>query len=135
MKISLCMIVKNEEEVLARCLESVQPLVDELIVADTGSDDGTLTIARNYTDLIYQIPWEDDFAKARNFAFSKATGDYIMWLDADDYISPENAKRFHALKNMLLQESPDMVMCPYDTSFDGDTPLFTANDWSKTARD
>ncbi len=125
MKISLCMIVKNEEEVLARCLESVQPLIDELIIVDTGSDDETITIARNYTDLIYQIPWEDDFAKARNFAFSKATGDYIMWLDADDSISPENAKRFHALKNILLQESPDMVMCPYDTAFDGDTPLFT----------
>lgn len=125
MKISLCMIVKNEEEVLARCLESVQPLVDELIIVDTGSDDETITIARNYTDLIYQIPWEDDFAKARNFAFSKATGDYIMWLDADDSISPENVKRFHALKNILLQESPDMVMCPYDTAFDGDTPLFT----------
>ena len=73
MKISLCMIVKNEEEVLVRCLESVQPLVDELIIVDTGSDDETITIARNYTDLIYQIPWEDDFAKARNFAFSKAT--------------------------------------------------------------
>ncbi len=124
-KISLCMIVKDEEEVLARCLESVKELVDEIVIADTGSTDKTRNIASAYTELIYEIAWEDDFAKARNFVFSKATGDYLLWLDADDVISPENAKRFLALRQTLSKELPDMVMCPYDTAFDGETPLST----------
>lgn len=125
MKISLCMIVKDEEDVLARCLESAKPLVDEIVIADTGSRDKTVAIARSFTNRVYDFPWENDFAKARNFSFSKATGDYILWLDADDYISPENAERFLALKETLARELPDMVTCPYDVAFDGDTPLST----------
>lgn len=123
MKISLCMIVKNEEEVLARCLNSVRNFVDEIVIADTGSADKTVEIARVFTERVYTYPWHDDFAAARNFAFSKAAGDYVMWLDADDYISPENAKRFAMLKETLVRELPDMVMCPYDVAFENDTPL------------
>ena len=70
--ISLCMIVKNEEYVLERCLESVRSLADEIIIVDTGSTDRTREIAKKYTDRIYEIPWKDDFAWARNFSFSKA---------------------------------------------------------------
>lgn len=125
MNISLCMIVKNEEEVLARCLESVKLLVDEIIIVDTGSTDKTVEIARAFTEKIYDFPWVDDFAKARNFSFGQATGDYILWLDADDYISPENAERFVALKDLLENELPDMVMCPYDVSHGGNAPLST----------
>ncbi|MDE5995713.1 MAG: glycosyltransferase family 2 protein, partial [Eubacterium sp.] len=88
--ISLCMIVKNEEKVLARCLESIKNAVDEIIIADTGSTDNTKEIAKKYTDKIYDFEWVDDFSKARNFSFSKASKDYIMWLDADDIISKEN---------------------------------------------
>lgn len=123
MKISLCMIVKNEEEVLARCLESVQDLVDEIVIADTGSTDKTVEIARAFTECIYSYPWHEDFAAARNFAFSKATGDYLLWLDADDYVSPGNAKRFLELRTRLESEKPDMVMCPYDVAFEKDTAL------------
>lgn len=123
MKISLCMIVKNEEEVLARCLESVKELVNEIVIADTGSTDKTVEIARAFTECVYSYPWREDFASARNFAFSKATGDYVMWLDADDYISPENAKRFLLLRELLSHDLPDMVMCPYDVAFEGETPL------------
>ena len=75
--ISLCMIVKNEERILARCLDSVKDLVDEIIIVDTGSADATKRIAAEYTDKIYDFTWIDDFSAARNFAFSKATGDYI----------------------------------------------------------
>ena len=114
MKISLCMIVKNEEEVLARCLDSAAALADEIIVVDTGSADATKAIARKYTDKVYDFPWKDDFAAARNFAFSKATGDYQLWLDADDVIPPESAALFPALKALLETESPDLVQCPYE---------------------
>ena len=67
------MIVKNEEKVLARCLDSIRGFVDEIIIVDTGSDDDTKRIARKYTDKVYDFEWIDDFAAARNYSFSKAT--------------------------------------------------------------
>jgi glycosyltransferase involved in cell wall biosynthesis len=99
MRLSLAMIVRDEEDVLARCLECVQGVVDEIIIADTGSGDRTKEIARRYTNKVYDFVWCDDFSAARNFAFSKATGDFIMWLDADDYISPQNAEKIRKLLN------------------------------------
>ena len=84
-KISTVLIVKNEEAMLARCLESVKDS-DEIIVVDTGSIDNTVEIAKKYTDKVYtDFTWCDDFAKARNHAKSKATGDYILSIDADEY--------------------------------------------------
>ncbi len=102
--ISLCMIVKNEEGVLARCLDTVADLVDEIVIVDTGSSDRTKEIAARYTDLIYDFQWIDDFSAARNFAFSKATKEYIYTADADEVISPENRQRFKWLKENLLPE-------------------------------
>ncbi len=102
--ISLCMIVKNEEDVLARCLGSVADLVEEIIVVDTGSTDKTKEVASHYTDKIYDFPWIDDFSAARNFAFSKATQEYIYTADADEVISPENREQFRRLKEVLLPE-------------------------------
>ncbi|MBQ9385174.1 MAG: glycosyltransferase, partial [Ruminiclostridium sp.] len=75
--ISVCMIVKNEEKQLRACLDSLKPIADEIIICDTGSTDGTKAIAAEYTDRIYDFPWIDDFAAARNFVFSKATMEYI----------------------------------------------------------
>jgi len=118
MNLSLCMIVKNEEEVLARCLESARPLVEEIVIVDTGSTDRTKEIAAQFTDRIFSFEWTDDFSAARNFSFSKAHGDYILWLDADDVITQENAVRLIALKRELDTLSPDVVICPYDTSVD-----------------
>ena len=85
--LSLCMIVKNEEDVIGRCLKCVKDIFDEIIVVDTGSDDKTTEIVKKYTNNLYYFKWIEDFAAARNYAFSKATKDYIMWLDADDIIS------------------------------------------------
>ena len=82
--ISLCMIVRDEEAALGRCLESVKDAVEEIIVVDTGSVDRTKEIAARFTDKVYDFVWVDDFAAARNFAFSKATMEYCMWLDAED---------------------------------------------------
>lgn len=81
--ISLCMIVKNEAAVLARCLDSVADLVDEIIIVDTGSTDRTKEIGAKYTDKIYDFQWIHDFSAARNYAFSLASCDYIYSADAD----------------------------------------------------
>lgn len=102
--ISLCMIVKNEERVLARCLDSLCGLMDEIIIVDTGSTDSTIDIARKYTDNIYNFQWVDDFSAARNFSFSKATKDYIYVADADEVLDEENRKKFVQLKDVLLPE-------------------------------
>jgi glycosyltransferase involved in cell wall biosynthesis len=84
--ISLCMIVKNEERFLEGCLKSVQGIVDEIIIVDTGSTDSTIDIARRYTSDIYTFQWIDDFSAARNFAISKAGCEWILSLDADERI-------------------------------------------------
>lgn len=102
--ISLCMIVKNEEKILERCLDSVADLVDEIVIADTGSTDATREIARRYTEKVYDFPWTDDFSAARNFVFSRATQEYIYSADADEVLSPENRERFRLLKETLLPE-------------------------------
>ncbi len=115
MTVTLAMIVRDEEGVLARCLDAAAPLAEEIVILDTGSTDKTLEIARRYTDRVFESVWEDDFAAARNLAFSKATGDYILWLDADDVIPAESAACFFRLKERLARERPDTVMCPYVT--------------------
>lgn len=102
--ISLCMIVKNEEQVLARCLDSVKDLMDEIIIVDTGSTDQTKAIAAKYTDKIYDFEWISDFAAARNFAFSKANCDYIYSADADEVLDEDNYAKFKALKENMLPE-------------------------------
>ncbi len=120
MKLSLCMIVRDEEEVLQRCLLSAAPLADEIVIADTGSRDKTREIAEKFTPNVFSFVWCDDFSAARNFAFSKATGDYLFWLDADDVIPEQSLSLAPGLLKMLETESPDLVMCPYDTSFDAE---------------
>lgn len=118
--LSLCMIVKNEEQVLARALKSVNGYVDEIIIADTGSTDTTKEIAAEFTDKIFDYEWNDDFAAARNFAFSKAQCEYIMWMDADDIVTPENGVLLEKLRRRLQTEQPDVVMCRYDVAFDSE---------------
>ncbi|MDA8227382.1 MAG: glycosyltransferase [Desulfitobacterium hafniense] len=83
-RLSLCMIVKNEEAVLARCLKSIYSLVDEMIVVDTGSSDGTIDIANSFGAKIYEFEWKDNFSDARNFSLTKATGEWILVMDADE---------------------------------------------------
>lgn len=102
--ISLCMIVKNEEAVLKRCLDSIADLMDEIIIVDTGSTDRTKEIAADYTSKIYDYRWANDFSAARNFSFSKATMEYIYAADADELLDEENHMRFLRLKQALLPE-------------------------------
>lgn len=102
--ISLCMIVKNEEKVLGRCLDCLKSIVDEMIIVDTGSTDKTKEIAAAYTDKIYDYKWNHNFADARNFAFSKATMEYIYSADADEILDEANIQNFKTLKSVLLPE-------------------------------
>lgn len=112
MEISLCMIVRNEEDCLAACLDSVGAAVDEIVILDTGSTDGTKAIARRYTQKVFDYVWCDDFADARNTAFSYATKPYLMWLDADDVLERSEREKLMALKS-ALDGSIDAVMMPY----------------------
>ena len=102
--ISLCMIVKNEERILRRCLDSLTGLTDEIVIVDTGSTDRTKEIAAEYTEHIYDFTWTGDFSAARNFAFSKCTKEYIYAADADEVLDEENRQRFLDLKQTLLPE-------------------------------
>ena len=117
MTLALCMIVKNEEEVLRRCLLSVRGVFDEIVIADTGSEDATKSIAAEFTDKVFDFPWRQDFAAARNFSFSIAGSDYLMWLDADDILWEKDRLALLALKNSL-DGSADAFYLRYDAAFD-----------------
>lgn len=102
--VSVAMIVKNEEAVLARCLDSLHGIADEIVIVDTGSADRTKEIAARYTDKIYDFAWVDDFSAARNFAFSKCTMEYVYSADADEMLDEKNRQRFLELKQAMLPE-------------------------------
>ena len=115
--LSLCMIVRDEEDVLGRCLDSVKDAVDEIIIIDTGSEDRTKETALKYTQNVYDFPWRDDFSAARNFALEHGTMDYLMWMDADDVLPAESRRKLIRLKETLGVDV-DMVMMPYAAAFE-----------------
>lgn len=97
--ISLCMIVKNEEEFLEKCLTSVGNYMDEIIIVDTGSTDNTVEIAKRFTNNVYFHPWENSFSKARNQALHYATGDWVFQMDADEELMAGSGERIrHVIK-------------------------------------
>lgn len=102
-KLTLCMIVKNEERHIARCLASVQGIADEIIVVDTGSDDETITICERFNAKVYKHQWENDFAKARNASLQYAAGDWILILDADEELDQDTGS---FLRSLLHNELP-----------------------------
>jgi len=117
-RISLCMIVKNEEENIGLCLKNAAPCVDQMVVVDTGSVDRTVEIAEEHGATVYHHPWENDFARARNQSLSYATGDWILYLDADEILSSPNyrllaeavnQKKFAGLYFNILSCSHDGV--------------------------
>ena len=115
--LSLCMIVKNEEAVLERILKPVSQVMDAILIADTGSSDRTKEIAEQYTSLVYDFPWCDDFSAPRNFLLEKVRTDYWMWLDADDVLDEENLEKLKSLKE-TLDPGTDVVMMEYAAGFD-----------------
>lgn len=97
MKISACVIAKNEEENIARCLASYRDIVNEIILVDTGSTDRTVEIARQYNAKVFHFQWHNDFAAAKNFALERAKGQWILFLDADEYLDERTAKKLPSL--------------------------------------
>lgn len=97
-KLSVCLIVKDEEKHLVRCLTSIAKAADEIIVVDTGSKDNTVQIAHQYTDKVFSVDWQDNFSDARNFTLSKATGDWVLFLDGDEALE---MKSIPALKERI----------------------------------
>lgn len=119
MELSLCMIVRNEEKRLEKCLSSVKDAVDEIVILDTGSTDRTREIAARYTPHVHDYVWQDDFSAARNRSFALATKPFILWMDADDVIDPPEIEKLIVLKERL-DEHIDAVMMPYYYAFSPD---------------
>ena len=106
--LSVCLIVKNEEQYLFNCLSSVKDIADEIILVDTGSTDSSIEIAGKFTAKVYNFEWVNDFSAARNYAISKAEGEWILYLDADERISPESLKE---LSEIAKTESKTGYFC------------------------
>ena len=104
--LSACIIARDEEEVLGRCLDSLRGIVDEIVVVDTGSVDGTIALAEGYGARIGRFEWCDDFSAARNASLEMATGDWILWLDAGDYLLPEDGDKIRQAKAL----EPDQAL-------------------------
>lgn len=115
-KISLCMITKNEEEFLPQCLKSVQELVHEIIIVDTGSTDQTIDIAADFGAKIYQHPWEDDFSKHRNQSISYATDDWILIMDADEVIAKRDLDRIKGVLDTVRADGFYFTLRNYEST-------------------
>jgi len=102
--LSLCMIVKDEENFIEGCLQSVADFVDQIIIIDTGSSDNTLEIAKRYDAEIYKFNWCDDFSKARNESIKYADGDWILWLDADERLNIDSSDQL--LSELTIEDHP-----------------------------
>lgn len=129
MEISLCLIVRNEEKRLKHCLQSFLPLTSEIIVVDTGSTDGTKQIAESCGAEVVDFEWIDDFSAARNVALERATCEWVMMVDADDAMRPDDAA---ALKKSLEELDDDVlgVMLPYGGAHGGRS-LYRARIWRR----
>ncbi|MDQ1147905.1 glycosyltransferase involved in cell wall biosynthesis [Bacillus sp. SORGH_AS 510] len=123
-KMSLCMIVKNEEQFLPLCLDSVKSFIDEIIIVDTGSTDRTIQIAEQYGAIISEVPWEDDFSKARNMALEHATGDWILHLDADEQIEKQDIQQLLTIISSTQEEAFLLQVINHKDETPGDALIF-----------
>ena len=128
LKISLCYIVKNAAQDLKRSLESVAKYVDEIIVVDTGSTDSTVKVAQNFGAKIFHEPWQDDFATPRNVALNNATGDWIVFLDADEFFVNDTAKNLRtAIKNAKRNNIVGLYIRWINVDADNDNKIIVAD--------
>ena len=114
--LSLCMIVRDEEQMLPRCLAAVAPAVDEIVIVDTGSTDATVQIAKSFGAKVIEFPWTGSFSEARNVSFEAATGDWVMYLDADEVLVAEDVEQLRALTGRTWREAFYLV----ETSYTGE---------------
>jgi glycosyltransferase involved in cell wall biosynthesis len=118
------MIVKNEEENLARCLNSIRDVVDEIIIVDTGSIDGTIAIAKSFGARVFNHPWEGSFSKARNYSLKYATCEWILILDADEEVDKKDAPR---LKEITKNNNCEAIFFIVKNKFENSTQESYAN--------
>lgn len=112
MKISACLIAKNEAKNISRCLNSIKGTADEIIVVDTGSTDNTVEIAESFGAKVFFYEWDNNFSNARNHALDKATGDWLIFLDADEYFGPNTQKQLRTvLERISNNKTVDAVLC------------------------
>jgi glycosyltransferase involved in cell wall biosynthesis len=111
--LSLAMIVKNESQTIERVLDCAKAFADEMVVVDTGSTDDAVAKTEAMGAQVHYFSWIDDFAAARNFSFSKCAGDWVIWLDGDDVISPDNQNRILDLKRTALNDELEAVYLRY----------------------
>jgi glycosyltransferase involved in cell wall biosynthesis len=117
-RLSLAMIVRDEERLLGRLLTDAAKVCDELVVVDTGSSDGTKKVAEQHGAVVHDIAWRDDFATARNASFAWCNEDWILWLDVDDVLPPSTLGAIETLKLWLADhEDIDAVLAPYQYQF------------------
>ncbi len=120
-KLSLCIIARNEAHILGRVLSAASQFCDEMIVVDTGSTDDTVSVAAAAGAKVHHFAWIDDFAAARNYSFAQATGDWFLWLDADDVLSPDTVEIGLRIKNELLDKTDvDAIFAPYNYAYNED---------------
>jgi Glycosyl transferase family 2/Tetratricopeptide repeat len=119
------MIVRDEERTIGRVLAQASEFCDEMIVVDTGSTDGTRGIAERAGAKVLDFEWIDDFSAARQYSWDACTGDWVMWLDADDVITPDARAAYQEVKQKVLSDSLDSVWAPYRYHFDPQTGLCT----------
>jgi tetratricopeptide (TPR) repeat protein len=105
LRLSLCMIVRDEQEMLPRCLAAVADAVDEIVIVDTGSTDATIELARSVGARVIEHPWTGSFAQARNVSFDAASGDWLMYLDADEVLVREDAQQLRSLTGRTWREA------------------------------
>jgi GT2 family glycosyltransferase/Flp pilus assembly protein TadD/glycogen synthase/SAM-dependent methyltransferase len=126
--VSLCMIVKDEEDHLAKCLQSVKPLVDEIIVVDTGSRDRSRDIARVFGAKVFDFEWAEDFAEARNYSISKATGKMVFVMDADEVISPLDYELFRQTARQSNRQRSAFIINTRNYTMDNNLVEWVANE-------
>ena len=126
--VSLCMIVKDEEEHLAKCLQSVRPVVDEIIVVDTGSRDRSRDIARVFGAKVFDFEWTEDFAEARNYSLSKANGKMVFVMDADEVISPLDYELFRQTAKQSSRQRSAFIINTRNYTIDNNLVGWVANE-------
>ena len=115
-QLSVCIIAKNEEQLLKQCLNSIKDIADEIIFVDTGSTDKTKEIAKEFTTKIHDFKWIDDFSAARNFAIEKATGTWILFLDVDEVLSEESKEKIKPLINNNEEVAYELTIRTYSNT-------------------
>jgi tetratricopeptide (TPR) repeat protein len=123
LRLSLCMIVRDEQELLPRCLRAVAEVVDEIVVVDTGSTDATIEIARSFGARVIEREWSGSFAEARNVSFDAARGDWLMYLDADEVLVREDAALLRSLSGRTWREAFYLSETSFTGELDGGTAV------------